>query len=43
LTGRPGLSVCVAGPGFIHALAGIANAWANCWPMLLISASNDLG
>lgn len=24
--------------GMIHALAGVANAQANCWPMLLISA-----
>lgn len=25
----------------IHGLAGLANAQANCWPMLLIGGAND--
>jgi len=28
----------VAGPGVVHALAGMANAQSNCWPMVLVSA-----
>ena len=29
------------GPGVIHALAGLANAKENCWPMLLIGGASD--
>jgi 2-hydroxyacyl-CoA lyase 1 len=32
LTGRPGM---------IHGVAGMANAWSNCWPMILIGGAND--
>jgi 2-hydroxyacyl-CoA lyase 1 len=42
LTGIPGVCLCVSGPGHTNAISGVANAWANCWPMLLISGSNDL-
>lgn len=42
LTGIPGACLCVSGPGHTNAISGVANAWANCWPMLLISGSNDL-
>uniref|UniRef100_A0A8U7MEZ2 2-hydroxyacyl-CoA lyase n=1 Tax=Corvus moneduloides TaxID=1196302 RepID=A0A8U7MEZ2_CORMO len=31
LTGRPGVCLVVSGPGFLHALGGIANATINCW------------
>lgn len=42
LTGIPGVCLCVSGPGHTNAISGVANAWANCWPMILISGSNDL-
>ena len=38
LTGTPSACLSVAGPGVIHSLAGVGNAWANRWPLLLISA-----
>lgn len=41
LTGRPGACLAVSGPGMIHAIAGLANAQANCWPMLLLGGAND--
>lgn len=41
LTGRPGVCLAVSGPGMIHGVAGMANAWANGWPMLLIGGAND--
>lgn len=41
LTGRPGCCLAVSGPGMIHGIAGLANAWANCWPMILIAGAND--
>uniref|UniRef100_A0A8C3YRR4 2-hydroxyacyl-CoA lyase n=1 Tax=Catagonus wagneri TaxID=51154 RepID=A0A8C3YRR4_9CETA len=31
LTGRPGVCLVVSGPGLIHALGGMANAYMNCW------------
>ena len=41
LTGRPGACLAVSGPGMIHGIAGLANAWSNCWPMLLIGGAPD--
>ncbi len=41
LTGRPGACLGVSGPGMIHGVAGMANAWSNCWPMILIGGAND--
>ncbi|MCC6416981.1 MAG: oxalyl-CoA decarboxylase [Gemmataceae bacterium] len=41
LTGRPGACLAVSGPGMVHAIAGLANAWANCWPMVLLAGAND--
>ncbi|MBW2623123.1 MAG: oxalyl-CoA decarboxylase, partial [Deltaproteobacteria bacterium] len=41
LTGRPGCCLTVSGPGMIHAIAGLANAWANRWPMILLGGAND--
>ena len=38
----PGICLCVSGPGHTNAISGVANAWANNWPMILISGSNDL-
>lgn len=41
LTGRPGACLGVSGPGMLHGVPGMANAWANCWPMILIGGAND--
>ncbi|XP_040065378.2 2-hydroxyacyl-CoA lyase 1 isoform X3 [Ixodes scapularis] len=41
LTRRPGVCVVVSGPGVIHALAGLANAQVNGWPMLLVGGACD--
>ena len=41
LTGRPGACLAVSGPGMVHGIAGLANAQANCWPMLLLGGAND--
>jgi 2-hydroxyacyl-CoA lyase 1 len=42
LTGRPQVCITVSGPGVIHALAGLANAKVNNWPMLLIGGASAL-
>ncbi|KAF2240456.1 hypothetical protein BU26DRAFT_497746 [Trematosphaeria pertusa] len=39
LTGRPGVCLVVGGPGVLHAMAGIGNADANAFPMLLLAGS----
>nr|XP_043631750.1 2-hydroxyacyl-CoA lyase [Erigeron canadensis] len=39
LTGRPGILLTVSGPGCVHGLAGLSNAAANAWPMVMISGS----
>nr|XP_004661373.1 2-hydroxyacyl-CoA lyase 1 [Jaculus jaculus] len=41
LTGRPGVCLVVSGPGFIHALGGMANANMNCWPLIVIGGSSE--
>lgn len=41
LTGRPGILLTVSGPGCVHGLAGLSNAHANAWPMVMISGSCD--
>ena len=41
LTGRPGVLLTVSGPGCVHGLAGLSNAMANAWPLVLISGSCD--
>lgn len=41
LTGRPGILLTVSGPGCVHGLAGVSNAGANAWPMVMISGSCD--
>jgi 2-hydroxyacyl-CoA lyase 1 len=41
LTGRPGACLTVSGPGMVHGIAGLANAWANGWPMILLSGAPD--
>lgn len=41
ITGRPGILLTVSGPGCVHGLAGMSNAMANAWPMVMISGSCD--
>lgn len=41
LTGRPGVCLVVGGPGVVHALAGVANAQVNHWPMLLLAGASE--
>src|SRR2546430_17660834 len=36
LKGRIGACIVVSGPGMTNAISALGNAWANCWPMLLI-------
>lgn len=40
LTGKPGICLCVSGPGVVHSLAGVAHASINKWPMLLLGGSH---
>ena len=42
LTGRPQSCIVVSGPGVVHALAGLANAQQNCWPMILIGGASAI-
>ncbi|XP_051664261.1 2-hydroxyacyl-CoA lyase 1 isoform X4 [Manacus candei] len=42
LTGRPGVCLVVSGPGFLHALGGMANATINCWLKLVGCTTNYL-
>lgn len=41
LSGQPGVCLTVGGPGVVHALAGLANAQVNCWPMVLLAGSSE--
>ena len=41
-TGRPGVAVATAGPGVANALTGVANAWMDAVPMLLIGGRSPL-
>lgn len=41
LTGKPGVALVVGGPGVIHALSGVENAKANCFPLLLLAGSSE--
>lgn len=42
LTGKPAVCLVVPGPGVIHALAGMANACSNGWPMICLAGSSEL-
>ena len=35
------LCLVVSGPGMTNAISALGNAWANCWPMLLIGGSSN--
>src|SRR3989304_2313678 len=39
--GGPGSCLVVSGPGMTNAISGLANAWSNCWPMVLLGGSSD--
>jgi 2-hydroxyacyl-CoA lyase 1 len=41
LTGKMSAALCVSGPGMLNAVSAFANAWSNCWPMLLIGGASD--
>lgn len=41
LQGKPGVCITVSGPGCLHALAGLASATVNCFPMILISGAAE--
>ncbi|KAK3108560.1 hypothetical protein FSP39_010665 [Pinctada imbricata] len=41
LTGKPAVCLVVSGPGLIHAIAGIANAAENCWPLIVVGGSSE--
>jgi len=39
LTGKPAVCLTVCGPGVLHALAGMANAQVNAWPLIVLGGS----
>ncbi|KAL2218996.1 thiamine pyrophosphate-requiring enzyme [Thermoascus aurantiacus ATCC 26904] len=41
MTGRPGVCLVVGGPGVLHAMAGIGNASANNFPLLVLAGSAE--
>lgn len=41
LNGHIGACIVVSGPGMTNAISALGNAWANCWPMLLIGGSSN--
>jgi oxalyl-CoA decarboxylase len=41
LTQKPGICLTVSAPGFLNGLTALANATANCFPMILISGSSE--
>ncbi|OJJ46099.1 hypothetical protein ASPZODRAFT_152330 [Penicilliopsis zonata CBS 506.65] len=41
ITGQPGVCLVVGGPGVLHALAGIGNASANNFPLLVLAGSAE--
>lgn len=41
LTGRPGVCICVGGPGVLNTLAGLPHAAANAWPLLVLAGSSE--
>jgi 2-hydroxyacyl-CoA lyase 1 len=42
LTGKPGACLVVSGPGMTNAISGLANAWSNRWPMILLGGASDM-
>ena len=42
LTRKVGVGMTVSGPGMTNAVTGLANAWANCWPLLVLGGASEL-
>jgi len=42
LTRRPGVCLTVSGPGSTNTVSALANAQANCWPLIVLSGGSDL-
>ncbi|MHB8576092.1 MAG: thiamine pyrophosphate-binding protein [Dehalococcoidia bacterium] len=41
LTGKLSAALTVSGPGMLNTVSAFANAWANHWPLLLVSGASD--
>ncbi|OAL36183.1 hypothetical protein AYO20_04597 [Fonsecaea nubica] len=41
LTGKPGVCLLTGGPGVLHGMAGIGNASANAFPLLVLGGSSE--
>ncbi|KIY03544.1 uncharacterized protein Z520_00235 [Fonsecaea multimorphosa CBS 102226] len=41
LTGKPGVCLLTGGPGILHGMAGIGNASANAFPLLVLGGSSE--
>ncbi|KAJ9615835.1 hypothetical protein H2200_001912 [Cladophialophora chaetospira] len=41
LTGKPGVCILTGGPGILHGMAGIGNASANAFPLLMLGGSSE--
>lgn len=42
LTGKPGVTLVVSGPGLLHCTGGMANAQVNAWPLIVIAGSTSV-
>lgn len=42
VTGRPGLCMAASGPGTINLITGVAHAWADCIPLVVLGGSSAL-
>lgn len=40
-TRRVGVTIVASGPAMTNAITGLATAWSNCWPFLLIAGSGE--
>src|SRR5690606_22260421 len=41
MTGRPGVSLVVSGPGVLNAVGAFSNAWSNRWPLIMLGGASD--
>ena len=41
LTRTCGVAIAASGPAHTNTITGMANAWANCWPLLVIAGSSE--
>ena len=41
MTGRPGITLAVSGPGMTNCISAMANAMVNKWPMIVIGGACD--